>query len=315
MESGVTTFRASTANLRGKHELEAFREQFGRAILRLEMTPMGDQPLECEMLIRSLPDVGLAMGQLSPIRSHHPESLGDDGLVLAVMHRGHAEFVHGRHTAVVSAGHALLASSADAATFTGHTPTRLTNIRLKRELLGTHVVDPEGAIGLPIPGNQYALRLLLGYAEVLGDNEVAMDAQACRVVSANIYDLVALAIGGTRDVRAHAGGVAAARLHAIKTDAQRSLGQQGLSITDLARRHGISASYVRRLFATEGTSFTEYLLVQRLSRARQLLGDPRQAHRTIASIAFDLGFGDLSYFNRCFRRRYGMTPSDARAGG
>jgi hypothetical protein len=24
------------------------------------------------------------------------------------------------------------------------------------------------------------------------------------------------------------------------------------------------------------------------------------------------GFNDLSYFNRIFRRRYGMTPSDAR---
>jgi len=26
------------------------------------------------------------------------------------------------------------------------------------------------------------------------------------------------------------------------------------------------------------------------------------------------GFGDLSYFNRTFRHRYGITPSDARRG-
>jgi AraC-like DNA-binding protein len=25
-----------------------------------------------------------------------------------------------------------------------------------------------------------------------------------------------------------------------------------------------------------------------------------------------VGFGDLSYFNRTFRRRYGMTPTEAR---
>jgi AraC-like DNA-binding protein len=29
--------------------------------------------------------------------------------------------------------------------------------------------------------------------------------------------------------------------------------------------------------------------------------------------AFEVGFGNLSYFNRSFRRRYGVTPSDMRA--
>jgi AraC-like DNA-binding protein len=36
---------------------------------------------------------------------------------------------------------------------------------------------------------------------------------------------------------------------------------------------------------------------------------------SITAIAFDAGFGDLSYFNRTFRRRYGATPSDIRNGG
>jgi AraC-like DNA-binding protein len=36
--------------------------------------------------------------------------------------------------------------------------------------------------------------------------------------------------------------------------------------------------------------------------------------RSIIGIAFDVGFGNLSYFNRLFRRTYGATPSDVRAG-
>ena len=32
----------------------------------------------------------------------------------------------------------------------------------------------------------------------------------------------------------------------------------------------------------------------------------------IATIAYDVGFGDLSYFNRRFRRQYGMTPREVR---
>jgi AraC-like DNA-binding protein len=43
------------------------------------------------------------------------------------------------------------------------------------------------------------------------------------------------------------------------------------------------------------------------------MSDPRQAEQTLTAIAFAVGFGDLSYFNRTFRRRFGATPSDIRA--
>jgi AraC-like DNA-binding protein len=43
------------------------------------------------------------------------------------------------------------------------------------------------------------------------------------------------------------------------------------------------------------------------------LSDPLQMGRSISAIAYAAGFGDLSYFNRAFRRRFGATPSDIRA--
>jgi len=43
-----------------------------------------------------------------------------------------------------------------------------------------------------------------------------------------------------------------------------------------------------------------------------MLADPRWTSRSIASIAFEAGFGDLSYFNRTFKRCYGLTPSEVR---
>ena len=42
--------------------------------------------------------------------------------------------------------------------------------------------------------------------------------------------------------------------------------------------------------------------------------EPEFAGRPVTSIAYDVGFGDLSYFNRCFRRAYGATPSGVRSG-
>jgi len=55
------------------------------------------------------------------------------------------------------------------------------------------------------------------------------------------------------------------------------------------------------------------VLAQRLMRAHALLTDPRHASEKISTIAFDAGFGDVSYFNRVFRERYGDTPSAIRA--
>jgi hypothetical protein len=51
-------------------------------------------------------------------------------------------------------------------------------------------------------------------------------------------------------------------------------------------------------------TFSSFVLGQRLSRGHRMLGDPRFPDRNISSVAFDVGFGDLSYFNRTFRRNY-----------
>jgi transcriptional regulator GlxA family with amidase domain len=44
--------------------------------------------------------------------------------------------------------------------------------------------------------------------------------------------------------------------------------------------------------------------MQRLAFAHRLLSDPLRAGVKISTIALDAGFGDLSFFNRAFRRRY-----------
>ena len=54
------------------------------------------------------------------------------------------------------------------------------------------------------------------------------------------------------------------------------------------------------------------MLQQRLRRASRLLRDPRWRDRSVREIAETAGFGDLSYFNRAFRRHFGARPSELR---
>jgi AraC-like DNA-binding protein len=44
-----------------------------------------------------------------------------------------------------------------------------------------------------------------------------------------------------------------------------------------------------------------------------MLTDPRHLHLAIIDIAFAVGFGDVSHFNRMFHKRFGETPSGVRA--
>jgi AraC-like DNA-binding protein len=104
-----------------------------------------------------------------------------------------------------------------------------------------------------------------------------------------------------------------ARLRAIKADIVANLNDPKLSLGAIAMRQRVSPRYVRMLFEAEGSSFTEFVLRERSARAYRMLTDRRFANHTISAIAFEAGFGDLSYFNRCFRQRFGDTPRGVRA--
>jgi hypothetical protein len=51
---------------------------------------------------------------------------------------------------------------------------------------------------------------------------------------------------------------------------------------------------VQRLFEAEGTTFSHFMLDQRLARAHRLLNDPRCAGWTVSAITFEVGIGVTS---------------------
>jgi AraC-like DNA-binding protein len=105
----------------------------------------------------------------------------------------------------------------------------------------------------------------------------------------------------------------AARLAAVKADIEARLGDRKLSVTAVAARAGVTPRYVQMLFEREATTFSKYVLDQRLARAHELLADPARAGWPIKAIALEVGFSDLPYFSRAFHRRYGAPPSQVRA--
>ena len=84
---------------------------------------------------------------------------------------------------------------------------------------------------------------------------------------------------------------------------------ESITIDDIAKSANVSTSTCLRLFRTVlNTTPVAYLLVFRLQRALEEL--KQNDSRTISEIAYSCGFSDASYFNRRFRKEYGITPTE-----
>ncbi len=84
-----------------------------------------------------------------------------------------------------------------------------------------------------------------------------------------------------------------------------------IKLADLAQLVDMSQFHFGRLFKQSlGLSPHQYLLQQRVERAKQLL---KQTSKSIMDIAFDCGFNSHSHLSRQFRQLTGITPKAYRA--
>lgn len=85
-----------------------------------------------------------------------------------------------------------------------------------------------------------------------------------------------------------------------------------LSPGSAARALGVSVRKLHLVLSRSGRTFGERLADRRLEEARLRLASPGTSTRSIAEIAFDVGYADLSTFYRAFRARWGATPGELR---
>lgn len=229
---------------------------------------------------------------------------------------GPAVVCQGGREAIVEEGAAVILRSHLPNSVRFSAPARYVNLCLPESALRPLVPDLDATVMQVIPAENAPLRLLLRYIGALAtDRDAATSPHAAPVVADHLYDLVARTIELARQAEPGGGrrALRASRLWAVKRDINRRAGNTGLTVDAVARRQQISPSYVRKLLAGAGTSFSACVLEQRLALAHRMLCDPSFANRNISAIAYKAGFSDLSYFNRSFRRRYAATPSKVRA--
>ena len=82
---------------------------------------------------------------------------------------------------------------------------------------------------------------------------------------------------------------------------------EDLSLRSLAERFNINRTYLSTLFHQEmGTTLTDYINALRIEYATELLCNN---HFSIAVVCTEVGFSDVSYFTRVFKKVMGQTPA------
>jgi len=90
--------------------------------------------------------------------------------------------------------------------------------------------------------------------------------------------------------------------------------EDGLTIRALAERLDTREYLLRRVInrGMAYRNFNDFLHAWRIREACEELARPDQARLPVLSIAMKVGYGSVGAFNRAFKARVGMTPTDFR---
>lgn len=80
-----------------------------------------------------------------------------------------------------------------------------------------------------------------------------------------------------------------------------------LSVTTVAKAFYLNYQYLSKLFAQQaGIGMSKYITHLRTQRAKELL---EEGCLSVQGIAAKVGFSDVDYFSKCFKKAFGLTPS------
>ena len=311
-----TVVRFSSRTLPKHGRGKALEELHERGLLPTRFVRYGNAAPRVDLVNRTMPGLRILTASFTSVRRESVRQEGDL-LYLCMTLTGTTVGSQGGREMILSDGDAVLMTNEEANwTMSSPSSVNIAGIRMPRSAIAPLVPRLGSMTMQRIARDTSGLRLVRKYLEVVADDDALAAPASQRLIIGHFYDLVALALGARSDAKALAADktVGAVRLAAIKADIVANLDDGNLNATVVATRNRVTPRYLHKLFETDGITYSEFVLGQRLARAYCLLRNPLHSRRAISTIAFELGFNDLSYFNRTFRRRYNATPSEIRDG-
>lgn len=122
-----------------------------------------------------------------------------------------------------------------------------------------------------------------------------------------LQDFVALAINEITQLKE---GQSNDFVEKLKSITEENIGNVDFNLDIAASMLYISPNYLRQMFKKKtGETFIEYLTNQRMKKATELLTD---CSLKISEVTEQVGYASQSYFTKCFKKYYNITPTEYR---
>jgi AraC family transcriptional activator of tynA and feaB len=303
----------STKTIEADRPFGSWAEDLADAFVPLEPRKIAEQPFEGTISRIDVASVRISRVEATRhvvlrLRSHIARSIGDVYFVNLQLDGV------GRYT---QRGHEQVCGPGDLAIVDTTEPFEIANCRnfslfcfaVPRQLLPSALAErPRLRLSATETGRALS-RTLAGHAELCLRSEPNSGISAFG--AQHVVDLISHA-PGILEERAPERVGRSVLLSMMLDYIDRHADDPELGAGTLALKFHCSQRYVHKLFSTTGRSVGEHISGQRILVCTRNLLDHAHQRATVAEIAFNAGFRDISHFNRLFKRSTGLAPREFR---
>lgn len=228
-----------------------------------------------------------------------------DRIIFHLQNRGHSLNSQWKREAELCTGDLTLCYAGDAYYTDLSDRNEMLVVEMSRASLASRLPNIEDHLCRAISGKAPGTRLVHDFLLSLWQQGDQSDADPdWQEGIANVFiDLLAFAVKGASSALVAPKGTRDRILNLIEA----RLADPDLKTGAIATELGISLRTVQNVFAALGTTPSAFILERRLQKAAENLA--LQRDNSITEVAFNAGFNDSAYFTRCFRQRFGTTPT------
>ena len=310
--ASMPAIRFSTGVVPPRDRAPLFQDEVARRFINAEMriNPAYTRPFHFDMALAVGDTLRLAQVDFAAVdvaRRQADLRDGDDGITCFLPTGSPVRTEHGGIRGIIRPGGAVLVGHGTPGA--SRWPDNHVTLLMLRRAAFSDPAAMDAAAGHVHPPNRPILRLLRAYLRSVWKDAGTsgfITADGERTVVAMLQGLAATTPEGMR--RAAWPALGPARVAAMREAIRRRAAEPELSMREIAAAVGLSERSGHLVLARANLNFTECVTEARMDRVRARL--EAGALGRIIDIALEAGFGDIAHFNRLFRRRFGMTPTD-----